>query len=95
MFSFCCGISGLCLSGPCSVYIIWRKYGGGTELIQKKHGADMDNGTFYPIRNEKNEKPDTTKYDVGKNSVDKLKESFKKFNYEAGFIKEAKQEDKK
>lgn len=55
----------------------------------------MDNGTFYPIRNEKNKKPDTTKYDVGKNSVDKLKESFKKFNYEAEFIKEAKQEDKK
>lgn len=37
----------------------------------------------------------TITYDAEKTSVDKLKEGFKKFNYEAEFIKEAKQGDKK
>ena len=34
-------------------------------------------------------------YDAEKTNVDKLKAGFKKFNYEAEFVKEAKQEDKK
>ena len=34
-------------------------------------------------------------YDAEKTNVDKLKAGFKKFNYEAEFVKESKQEDKK
>ena len=34
-------------------------------------------------------------YDAEKTTVDKLKAGFKKFNYEAEFVKETKQEDKK
>ena len=34
-------------------------------------------------------------YDAEKTNVDKLKAGFKKFNYEAEFVKETKQEDKK
>ena len=34
-------------------------------------------------------------YDAEKTTVDKLKADFKKFNYEAEFVKETKQEDKK
>ena len=34
-------------------------------------------------------------YDAEKTTVDKLKAGFKKFNYEAEFVKETRQEDKK
>lgn len=34
-------------------------------------------------------------YDADKTNVDKLKAGFKKFNYQAEFVKETKQEDKK
>lgn len=37
----------------------------------------------------------TITYDAEKTNVDKLKAGFKKFNYEAEFVKETKQEDKK
>ena len=37
----------------------------------------------------------TITYDAEKTNVDKLKAGFKKFNYEAEFVKETKREDKK
>ena len=37
----------------------------------------------------------TITYDADKTSVDRLREGFKKFNYEAEFIKETKEDDKK
>lgn len=37
----------------------------------------------------------TITYDAEKTNVKKLQEGFKKFNYEAEFVKESKQEDKK
>lgn len=37
----------------------------------------------------------TITYDADKTDVEKLKEGFRKFHYEAEFVKETKQEDKK
>lgn len=37
----------------------------------------------------------TITYDADKTNIEKLKEGFKKFHYEAEFVKETKQEDKK
>ncbi len=37
----------------------------------------------------------TITYDADKTNVEKLKEGFRKFNYEAEFVKETKQDDKK
>ena len=41
------------------------------------------------------EKTASITYDADKTTVEKLKEGFKKFNYEAEFVKETKKEKKK